>query len=170
MIETIIRRYEKLTQSKLDYLRKLRRLSPSTLLKFFLIPVVASPATRHYQAMAVAGLCGTLHDDCGECLKIGVAMAQKQRVPRAVIEAVVEGKPERLSPDLRLVYDLSQAALARRFESQELAREVERRLGGKVLADVAMQLAISRFYPTFKRALGEATTECLLREELFASG
>lgn len=162
MIEWMIGAYEKVTGTNLDYLRRLRRRSLAAMLKFFLIPLVGSPNGRHPEAAAVAGLCGTLHDDCGQCLEIGLTLARRAGVSEEVLEAV--RRPEALSPDLKLVYDLCQAALQRRPEAQQLACEVEARMGGKVLADVAMQLSLARFYPTFKRALGEATSECLWPE------
>ena len=164
--QLIIRTTEKETGASAAYLGLLRRLSGG--LFWRLVLALGSLRTRapHPQARAVASLVAIQSQDCGPCLEISVRFALRDGCSKELVGAVLHGNMEPLPPELQTVYRLAQAVYRHEPEVAELSELLEKQLGPKVRADVALTLAFTPIYPFLKRALGVATDRCLRPEAL----
>jgi hypothetical protein len=107
------------------------------------------------EALAAAGLVGTLAEDCGPCTQLGVRLAEEQGVAPAVLRGILTGDERAMGPDAALAWKFSRASLARDMETADPLRdEILRRWGKKALAAIALAMAAARVYPTVKYALG----------------
>jgi len=106
------------------------------------------------EAWCAAGLTAIRHEDCGPCTQLGVAMAERAGVSPAVLRAVLADNPESMPPDVRLVWNFTQATLARAAAADEYREAIVRRWGRRALVSVAFAITAARIYPTVKYALG----------------
>ena len=106
------------------------------------------------EAWCAAGLTAIRHEDCGPCTQLGVAMAERAGVSPAVLRAVLADNPESMPPDVRLVWNFTQATLARAAAADEYRAAIVRRWGRRALVSVAFAITAARIYPTVKYALG----------------
>jgi AhpD family alkylhydroperoxidase len=140
----------------LDYARWIAKASlPATLrmAKFTkLLHAHRGPAT----AVHVASIVGSMADDCGSCVQIGVNLARKAGVSREILEAVVRRAPETLPADLADVYRFAEAATLNAPELDDFRERVRDRYGDAGLIEIALAVAMHRVYPTLKRGLGFA--------------
>lgn len=121
------------------------------------------PLARHRAAatpaqVAVAHLVAAAYEDCGACLRIAKRQALKAGLSRAQIQAAIEDRTEPLADDLQLVHGLAKAVVEQASDAAALARQVAHQLGEKALTDLALAIAVARFFPTAKRGLGIAVS------------
>lgn len=149
------------------YLNDLRRHHLSGALKFALaMPLAMHRGGAPRDALAVARLVAVLHEDCGPCAQITIDQSLKAGVPPALLRQVLDGRTDELSPELAAVYRLADATVRADPMAGDLSREVERVLGRKTLASLALAIASVRLFPTVKRALGYARSCSQVRVEL----
>lgn len=117
-------------------------------------------------ALHVASIVGSMADDCGSCVQIGVNLARKAGVPREVLSAVVARNPEDLPPELADVYRFADAVTLNAPEQDELRERVRRHFGERGLLEISMKIAMHRVFPTLKRALGYAKSCSLVPVEV----
>lgn len=142
-----------------SYMRALLNLSPWAFLKFGLVTSLGRRREAPAEAMAAAGLVGTLSEDCGPCTQISVDIAARSGVSPAVLRAILAGDETAMGPDAALAYRFAKASLARDLEAADpLREEVVRRWGEKGLVALGLALTTARTYPTLKYALGHGRT------------
>jgi len=151
--------FEKTFSYDASYMRHVLRVSPASLVKFALgtraPDVKAAPA----EALIAAGLVGTLAEDCGPCVQVGVDIATAQGVSPAVLRAIIAGDEAAMGETAALGYRFARASLARDLEAADPLRdEIVRRWGDKALVAISLALVASRMYPTLKYALGYGKT------------
>ena len=138
-----------------SYAHEVIDASPATAIKFSLVTGLVDRKAAPAEALAAAGLVGTLAEDCGPCTQIGVDIALKGGVRPEALRAILAGDEAAMGPDAALGYRFARASLARDLEAAEAARdEVVRRWGQKGLIALAMALTTARMYPTLKYAMG----------------
>lgn len=155
---------EKKTGVSLGYLRHIEAVSPRLFLKFSKIFSLANCQKKAPKdAMHVAGLTASLNDDCGECVQISLNLAKQDKVPAAVLNAVLSGRPSDLNPELRTVHEFTLACLRADTPSDELREKVRALYGDEALIELSIVIAASRFFPQVKRVLGYAKTCAMVR-------
>jgi len=124
-------------------------------LKFSVVTGLVNREAAPAEALAAAGLVGTLVEDCGPCTQISVDLALAAGARPPAIRAILAGDAVAMGPDAALGYRFARAVLARDLEAGEAARdEIVRRWGQKGLIALSLALTSARMYPTLKYALG----------------
>ena len=137
------------------YLRDVLAVSPWAFLKFSLVASLGHGRRAPAEALAAAGLVGTLTEDCGPCTQISVDMASRRGVAAPVLRAILAGDETAMGEAARLAYRFARAILARDIEAADPLRdEIVRRWGAGGLVDLGLALTTARMYPTLKYALG----------------
>ena len=150
-----ITRLERTWNYDASYVRELLDASPLTFLKFMVATSMTPRRDAPAEAIAAAGLVGTLAEDCGPCTQIGVDMAVRGGVDPKVLRAILEGDEAGMGADAALAYRFARASLERDLWTADAVREeVVRRWGRKGLVALALALTSARMYPTLKYALG----------------
>lgn len=93
-------------------------------------------------------------EDCGPCTQLIATMAERDGQAPEMIEAVLSGRMDALSDDVRLSVEFTKAVLGRDPEADVLRRRVVERFGRAGLVSLAFAMLSSRLYPTVKYALG----------------
>lgn len=137
------------------YLRFVLRASPMSFLKFGLVSQMVDRKAAPAEALAAAGIAGTLIEDCGPCTQISVDMAAAAGVKSQVLRAILAGDEAAMGETPALAWRFANASLARDMEACDpLREEIVRRWGEKGLAAIGLALTTARMYPTLKYALG----------------
>jgi hypothetical protein len=159
MLKGVLLRYldkfEKTWSYDPSYLRLVVRTKPSSAVRFLLGAGAADRSAAPPEAFAAAGLAGTLAEDCGPCVQIGVDMATAGGVSPAILRAILAGDEERMGETAALAWRFARASLARDLAAADPLRdEILRRWGEQGLVALSLALTASRMYPTLKYALG----------------
>jgi hypothetical protein len=159
MLRALFSRYlrgmEKTWNYDASYMREVLATSPWTFLKFAVVTMVVPRRDAPAEALAAAGLVGTLTEDCGPCTQISLDMAAKGGVKPQVLRAILAGDEAAMGENAALAYRFARASLERRLEEADALRdEVVRRWGQEGLVALALALTTARMYPTLKYALG----------------
>lgn len=147
--------FEKTFDYDASYMRHVLRVNPASLMKFAFgtraMDVKAAPP----EALVAAGLVGTMSEDCGPCVQVGVDIATAQGVDPSILRAIIAGDQEAMGETAALAYRFARASLARDMETCDPLRdEIVRRWGDKALVAISLSIVASRMYPTLKYALG----------------
>ncbi|MBR7620672.1 hypothetical protein JKL49_14865 [Phenylobacterium sp. 20VBR1] len=138
-----------------SYMRFLLRASPMSFLKFGFVSAMVDRKAAPAEALAAAGIAGTLVEDCGPCTQISVDMAAAGGVKPAILRAILAGDEAAMGEAAALAWRFANASLARDMEAADPLRdEILRRWGEKGLAAISLALTTARMYPTLKYALG----------------
>ena len=138
-----------------SYLREVLAVSPWAFLKFSLLGSLGHGRRAPPDAVAAAGIVGTLAEDCGPCTHIGVDMAARGGVAAHILRAILVGDEAAMGETAVLAWRFARAVLARDMEvADPLRDEIQRRWGQGGLVDIALALTTARMYPTLKYALG----------------
>jgi hypothetical protein len=138
-----------------SYMREVLATSPWTFLKFAVVTTMVPRRDAPAEALAAAGLVGTLTEDCGPCTQISLDMAARGGVKPDVLRAILSGDEAAMGANAALAYLFAKASLERRLEEADALRdEIVRRWGQRGLVAVALALTTARMYPTLKYALG----------------
>ncbi len=141
------------------YMRHLLRANTASFFKFSLVTSVADRKAAPAEALAAAGIVGTLAEDCGPCTQIGVDMAVAGGTNPEVLRAILAGDEAAMGETAALAWRFARASLARDLETVDPLRdEIVRRWGDKALVAISLTLMTSRMYPTLKYALGYGKT------------
>jgi alkylhydroperoxidase family enzyme len=158
----ILKRLDKEERSlgeSVDYVRHIVRSSLPAFFKFALF----TPLSKHRHKLPptpyrVARIIATQDEDCGTCVQIEVNLARKEGVPADVIRAVLNNRPEDLTPELAEVYGFTKAVVGASGEEGELRERIRERYGEEGSVELALGMASARVFPVTKRALGYATS------------
>lgn len=152
-------KFEKTFGYDASYMRHVLRVNPFSLFKFSLGTQAADHRAAPPEALVAAGLYGTLTEDCGPCVQVGVDIATANGVDPKVLRAIVAGDLEAMGETASLGYRFARASLARDLEACDPLRdEIVRRWGDKALVAISLGIVASRMYPTLKYALGYGKT------------
>ncbi len=155
LLSRFVDRFERRYDYDASYMRDLLETDVAAFMAFGKIQGFSAYRKAPPEALAAAGIVGTLAEDCGPCTQIVVRMAEEGGVAPAVLKAIVTGDEAAMGPDAALAWRFSRASLARDMEAADpLREEIARRWGDKALASLALGLAAARVYPTVKYALG----------------
>lgn len=151
--------FEKTFRYDASYMRHVLRVNPASLLKFAFGTRAADHKAAPHEALVAAGLVGTLSEDCGPCVQVGIDIATANGVDSRVLRAIVAGDLAAMGETAALGYRFAQASLARDMEACDPLRdEIIRRWGDGALVAISLAIVQSRMYPTLKYALGYGKT------------
>jgi hypothetical protein len=151
--------FEKTFNYDASYMRHVLRVNPASLMKFAFATRAYDAKAAPAEALIAAGLVGTLSEDCGPCVQVGVDIATSQGVDPRVLRAILAGDEAAMGETAALGYRFAKASLARDMEACDPLRdEIVRRWGDKALVAIGLALVASRMYPTLKYALGYGKT------------
>jgi hypothetical protein len=159
MLKAILKRqidaFERDFNYDATYMRDLLSASPWKFLKFSLLPSLGHGKAAPAQAVAAAGIVGTLAEDCGPCTQIGVDIATRGGMDPRVLRAILAGDLAAMGEAASLGYRFAKAVLARDIEEADPLRdEILKRWGTAGLVDISLSLTTARMYPTLKYGLG----------------
>ena len=150
---------ERETGVPLDYQRDMAEASPGSALRLAEIGRLASEdQSVPPQIAAMAALGATLAEDCGDCVQIYVNLALRAGIDKAMVKAALEHRYSDLPTDLKLGFCFGRVVSENDPMLLEKGQALEARFGRKALVDLALVVALARFYPTVKRALGHSRT------------
>jgi len=150
-----IDKMERLWGYDASYMRRVLAASPATFLKFGFVTALVDRSAAPGEALAAAGIAGTLAEDCGPCTQIGVDMAAAGGVKPEVLRAILVGDEAAMGEAAALAWRFARASLARDMAACDPLRdEIVRRWGDRGLVAISMALMTARMYPTLKYALG----------------
>ncbi|PZQ58866.1 MAG: hypothetical protein DI570_17110 [Phenylobacterium zucineum] len=151
--------FEKTFNYDASYMRHVLRVNPASLMKFAMGTRAADHSAAPHEALIAAGLVGTLSEDCGPCVQVGVDIAAANGVNPAVLRAIIAGDLAAMGETAALGYRFAQASLARDMATCDPLRdEIVRRWGDKALVAISLAIVQSRMYPTLKYAMGYGKT------------
>jgi len=169
MIQTLINRQigalEIQLGEPLEYLRYIGAHARRALFKFGLfMPLASHRRVVPVDALSVAHLVASRHQDCGTCVQIALNVAAQNGVPDAVMQAAWQGLPEALLPELADVYRFAVAVVEQDDEAADALRErIRTHYGDEGLVELALAIATAQVFPIAKRGLGFAKS-CTLME------
>jgi hypothetical protein len=152
-----IRERETAAGVPLDYQRDMAAAAPGSALRLQEIGRLVrenQSVPEHVAMMAALG--ATLAEDCGDCVQIYVNLALKSGIDKAIVKAALENRLSDLPGDLKLGLCFGRVVSQNDPMLLEKGAALEARFGRKALVDLAMVIALARFYPTVKRALGHS--------------
>jgi hypothetical protein len=106
----------------------------------------------------MAALGAVMAEDCGDCVQIYVNLAIKAGVDKAIVKAALDNHLSDLPTDLKLGFCFGRVVSQNDPMLLEKGAALEARFGRKALVDLSLVIAMARFYPTVKRALGHSRT------------
>jgi hypothetical protein len=159
MLKTIFTRlidsFERRWGYDATYMRHILRGSPASFAKFSVVSFLVDRKAAPAEALAAAGIVGTVAEDCGPCTQISIDMAAAGGARPEVLRAILAGDVPAMGEDAGLAYRFARASLARDLDAVEPLRdEVLRRWGDAGLVALSLALTTARMYPTVKYALG----------------
>jgi hypothetical protein len=142
-----------------SYMRRLLAASPASFLKFGFVTRLVDRKAAPAEALAAAGIAGTLAEDCGPCTQISVDIAAANGVGPGVLRAILAGDEGAMGEAAALGWRFARASLARDMTvADPLRDEIVRRWGDKGLVAISLSITTARMYPTLKYALGYGST------------
>ena len=141
----------------MGYAHRMLRASRGAFLRFSLFARLAQyragvPAAAYFAVRIIA----TLHEDCGPCTQLNLAMATEAGVDAPILAAIVSGDDAALDADTLLACQHARAVLNQDPSAHDWHERVQARFGERGLMTLALAIAWTRVYPTLKRALGSA--------------
>ena len=161
-----VARFERDWNYEAGYMRDLIEVSPFTFAKFAVLTRLVPRRAAPGEALAAAGLVGTLVDDCGPCTQIGIDIAERGGARPAVLRAILAGDEAGMGENAALGYGFARAVLDKRLEEADALRdEIVRRWGKKGLVAISLALtshAAGSSTPSAPRQRSQAscTTSC----------
>ena len=157
--QAAIRERENTIGVPLDYQRDMAAAAPGSALKLQEIARLIrenQSVPEHVALMAALG--ATMAEDCGDCVQIYVNLALKAGIDKAIVKAALENHLSDLPADLKLGFCFGRVVSENDPMLLEKGAALEAKFGRKALVDLALVIALARFYPTVKRALGHSRT------------
>ena len=152
-----IRERETMIGVPLDYQRDMAVASPGSALRLQEIGRLIRENQSVPESVAMmAALGAVMAEDCGDCVQIYVNLALKAGVDKTIVKAALENHLSEMPADLKLGFCFGRVVSENDPMLLEKGAAVEARFGRKALVDLAMAVALARFYPTVKRALGHS--------------
>ena len=159
MLEALFSRYldgfERTWGYDASYMRALLAASTGSFFKFTFVTALVDRRAAPPEALAAAGIVGTLAEDCGPCVQISTDMAAAKGVAPQVLRAILAGDEAQMGETAALVWRFARASLAHDMDRADpLREEIVGRWGHAGLTAISLQPTTARMYPTLKSALG----------------
>jgi hypothetical protein len=154
LLNQFVARMERQWRYDAGYMHRMIDISTGAALKFAVVTSLVERRAAPPEALAAAGLAGTLAEDCGPCTQLGVDMAAAAGVSPTVLRAILAGDRPGMGEAAGLAYDFAKAVLAHDVEADTLRDEIVERWGEKALVALALAITTARMYPTLKYGLG----------------
>ena len=152
-----IRARETTIRVPLDYQRDMAAASPGSALRLQEIGRLIRENQSVPETVAMmAALGAVMAEDCGDCVQIYVNLALKAGIDKAMVKAALEHRYSDLPIDLKLGVCFGRVVSENDPMLLEKGAALEAKFGRKALVDLALTVAMARFYPTVKRALGHS--------------
>lgn len=151
---------------RLDYQREMATLGAPVLGHIQAITAMNRAAADAALPAAIrqfATLGAVQQDDCGACVQIHVNLDRAEGADPALLRAALAGRPQDLPAPLGLAWRFGQAVAANAPELEALRQELEQYCGRAAMIELSFHIAVARFYPTVKRALGYAQSCALVQ-------
>jgi AhpD family alkylhydroperoxidase len=159
MVEPLIAAGERRLGVKMDYAREMADLNWPAFVRIGTVSALARRAAPDFDVRIahMAALAAAQSDDCGECVQIHLNLAARDGVKRETLQAALDARPEKMAPpELGLAWRFGQAVAAGDPAMSDIRRKLEGLIGRSGLMDLGFAIAMARFYPMLKRALGYA--------------
>jgi alkylhydroperoxidase/carboxymuconolactone decarboxylase family protein YurZ len=154
-----IRERETMIGVPLDYQRDMAVASPGSALRLQEIGRLIRENQSVPESVAMmAALGAVMAEDCGDCVQIYVNLALKAGVDKAIVKAALQNHLSDLPGDLKLGFCFGRVVSQNDPMLLEKGAALEAKFGRKALVDLSLVIAMARFYPTVKRALGHSRT------------
>ncbi|WP_239113200.1 hypothetical protein [Shimia biformata] len=156
MLHAGARAFGKRYDYNVNYMHSVIDVSTGAGMALTLLPLVTQYKGPKSARAVWAGalLASTLDGDCGPCAQLVVDIAVGQGVDGQALLAAIEGRLDEAG-DVGLGVRFAQAAISRSYEPNPFADTIKTRFGDKALVAASFAAASGRFYPVFKRGLGE---------------
>ncbi len=129
--------------------------APGTFFRFFRAMRITYHRERvPARAARAAAIAATLHEDCGPCTHITVAMAREAGLPDAEIEAVLTDDTEAMTEETACAVRFARALVEGRADRHAARDTVRARWGEAGVVDLTIATQFSRLYPMLKAGLG----------------
>lgn len=165
LLHRLIRHQERVLDAPLDYLRDIADSSPAAFFKFALIAPLGTH--RRYlplQAWHVARVAATFAEDCGTCAQIAIHLARRDGISPQILRAVISEDYDALPAPLANISRFAHA-VAKGRDDADLRAGLGEYFGPDGAIELGLVIAMSRFIPGLKRALGHAQSCAILRFE-----
>jgi alkylhydroperoxidase/carboxymuconolactone decarboxylase family protein YurZ len=152
---------------RLDYLREMAETGSPILARMQALTALnretarASDLPADVRAFATLG--AVMHDDCGECVQIHVNLDRAAGIDAGLLQAALDRRIDALPAPLALAWQFGAAVAANDPAMEELRERMEQAHGRAAIVDLAFSMAVARFYPTVKRAMGYARSCSLVQ-------
>jgi AhpD family alkylhydroperoxidase len=158
MLKPLIEANERRLGVKMDYVGEMAGLNWPAFVRIGKIASLTMAARPQFDVRIahMASLAAAQVDDCGECVQIHLNLAAKDGVAREALQAALEDRPQVMEPQLALAWRFGRAVAANDPATDDIRRKIEGLIGRSGLMDLGYAVAMARFYPTLKRALGYA--------------
>jgi AhpD family alkylhydroperoxidase len=159
VVEPLIAANERRLGVKMDYVREMASLNWPAFVRVGKVSALAMSARPDFDVRIahMAALAAAQSDDCGECVQIHLNLAARDGVKRETLRAALDARPEAMAPaQLALAWRFGRAVAAGDPAMADIRRKLEGLIGRSGLMDLGFAIAMARFYPTLKRALGLA--------------
>jgi len=154
-----IRERENTIGVPLDYQRDMAAASPGSALRLQEIARLVRENQSVPEPVALmAALGATMAEDCGDCVQIYVNLALKAGIDKTIVKAALENRLSDMPSDLKLGFCFGRVVSDNDPMLLEKGAALEAKFGRKALVDLSLVIALARFYPTVKRALGHSRT------------
>lgn len=157
---------EALLGVRLEYMREMAEAGSPVLEKIQAISAMnrAETGSNLPAEIRVFATMGAVQaDDCGECLQIHVNLARALSVNPKLLQAALDHRPDLLPAPMALAWRFGQAVAANDPAMEDMRLELEQLCGRPAMIELSFHLAVSRFYPTVKRAMGYAASCSLVQ-------
>lgn len=174
MIKSFLARRLKAQERELgesvEYLQDVLRASLGGFLKFAMfMPLAQHRRKLPIDAYSVARVVALQHEDCGTCLQVALNLARKAGVSTDVLQAALDGEPERLDPKLADVLEFTREVVCASGLEGPYRDRLRQAYGDEGLVELALAIASVRVFPTAKRALGHARSCSVARPNVNGS-
>jgi hypothetical protein len=159
MLKALLRRqlaaFEKTWGYDTTYMREFLDDDAWGFIRFGFVASLGHGKRAPAEAIAAAGIVGTLVGDCGPCTQLTVDMGTASGVAPEVLRGILAGDRPAMGEIAALGYDFAHAVLGRRLaDADEVREEIARRWGRRAVLDIALALTTAQMYPTLKYGLG----------------
>lgn len=158
-LEALIGANERRLGVKMHYVREMADLNWPAFVRIGKVSALATSARPGFDVRIahMAALAAAQCDDCGECVQIHLNLAARDGVTRETLQAALDARPQAMAPpQLGLAWRFGKAVAAGDPAMADMRLKLEGLIGRSGLMDLGFAIAMARFYPTLKRALGYA--------------
>ncbi len=165
MVKALIGANERRLGVRMGYASEMARLNWPAFVRVGKTASLAMAAKPKFDVRIahMASLAAAQSDDCGECVQIHLNLAAKDGVARDALQAALDNRPQAMDPRLALAWRFGRAVAENDPAADDVRGKLEGLIGRAGLMDLGYAVAMARFYPTLKRALGYAVACSLLR-------